>query len=56
MTFAVFKVALMSAVRTSTMITFIIVGAAFLSQVVGFLGITTAVTDSSPNSTSRPTC
>lgn len=43
MSFAVFKDALLSAVRTSTMITFIIVGAAFLSQVVGFLGITTAV-------------
>ena len=43
MTAAVFKDALLSAVRTSTMITFIIVGAAFLSQVVGFLGITTAV-------------
>lgn len=43
MTLAVFQDALMSAIRTSTMITFIIVGAAFLSQVVGFLGITTAV-------------
>lgn len=41
--FQVFKDALLNAVRTSTMITFIIVGAAFLSQVVGFLGITTAV-------------
>ncbi|MEJ5347245.1 MAG: TRAP transporter large permease subunit [Desulfosoma sp.] len=43
MNWNVFKDALRSAVRTSTMITFIIMGAAFLSQVVGFLGITTAV-------------
>jgi len=43
LTFEVFKDALFNAVRTSTMITFIIVGAAFLSQVVGFLGITTAI-------------
>lgn len=43
MSWSVFKDALWNAVRTSTMITFIIVGAAFLSQVVGFLGITTAV-------------
>jgi len=43
LTLEVFKDALFNAVRTSTMITFIIVGAAFLSQVVGFLGITTAI-------------
>ncbi|ROR03003.1 TRAP transporter large permease [Desulfosoma caldarium] len=43
MSWSIFKDALWSAVRTSTMITFIIVGAAFLSQVVGFLGITTTL-------------
>ncbi len=35
--------ALTASVRTTVMITFIIAGAAFLSQVVGFLGITTAI-------------
>jgi tripartite ATP-independent transporter DctM subunit len=35
--------ALVSSVKTTVMITFIIAGAAFLSQVVGFLGITTSI-------------
>lgn len=38
-----FKESLLSAVKTSGMICFIISGAAFLSQVVGFLGIATAL-------------
>lgn len=38
-----FKTALLAAVRTSTMICFIIAGAAFLSQVVGFIGIARAI-------------
>ncbi|MBG0776195.1 MAG: TRAP transporter large permease subunit [Desulfovibrionaceae bacterium] len=37
------KEALFSSVRTSTMICFIIAGAAFLSQVVGFVGIARAI-------------
>ncbi|WP_031483062.1 TRAP transporter large permease [Maridesulfovibrio frigidus] len=43
LTIANFKEALLSAVKTSGMICFIIAGAAFLSQVVGFLGIATAL-------------
>lgn len=38
-----FKAALLAAVKTSTMICFIIAGAAFLSQVVGFIGIARAI-------------
>lgn len=38
-----FKEALISAVKTTAMITFIITGAAFLSQVVGFIGIARAL-------------
>lgn len=40
-----FKEALLSAVKTSGMICFIIAGAAFLSQIVGFLGIATALSE-----------
>ncbi|TIH17084.1 TRAP transporter large permease subunit [Marinifilum sp. JC120] len=43
LTLSNFKEALLSAVKTSGMICFIICGAAFLSQVVGFLGIATAL-------------
>ncbi len=38
-----FKTALLASVKTSTMICFIIAGAAFLSQVVGFIGIARAI-------------
>jgi tripartite ATP-independent transporter DctM subunit len=38
-----FKEALLSAVKTTTMICWIIIGAAFLSQVVGFIGIARAI-------------
>ncbi|WP_320171079.1 TRAP transporter large permease subunit [Maridesulfovibrio sp.] len=43
LTFANFRESLLSAVKTSGMICFIIAGAAFLAQVVGFLGIATAL-------------
>jgi C4-dicarboxylate transporter DctM subunit len=43
--FEIFKHALLSSVKTSVMISFIIVGAGFLSHVVGFLGIATAVSE-----------
>jgi len=39
----IFKESLLSAVKTTVMISFIIAGASFLSQVVGFLGIARAV-------------
>lgn len=39
LTWANFQEAVLSAVKTTAMITFIITGAAFLSQVVGFVGI-----------------
>ncbi|MGE4298082.1 MAG: TRAP transporter large permease [Desulfovibrionaceae bacterium] len=40
-----FKDALLASVRTSTMICFIIAGAAFMSQVVGFIGIARAISE-----------
>ncbi len=40
----VFKVSLVGAVRTSCMIMFIVMGAAYLSNVIGYLGITRALT------------
>lgn len=43
LTVANFKEALLAAVKTSAMICFIIAGAAFLSQVVGFIGIARAI-------------
>ncbi len=43
LSFKVFKETLLGSVKTTTMITFIIMGAAFLSQVFGFLGITSAI-------------
>ena len=41
----IFKEALLNAVKTTVMISFIIAGAGFLSQVAGFLGITRAVSE-----------
>nr|WP_232362460.1 TRAP transporter large permease subunit [Desulfogranum mediterraneum] len=43
LTLANFREAVLSAVKTTSMISFIIVGAAFLSQVVGFVGIARAL-------------
>lgn len=43
LTVANFRQAVLSAVKTTSMISFIIVGAAFLSQVVGFVGIARAL-------------
>ena len=43
LTVANFRQAILSAVKTTSMISFIIVGAAFLSQVVGFVGIARAL-------------
>ena len=43
--FDIFKNALLNTIKTSVMISFIIVGAGFLSQVIGFLGIATAVSE-----------
>ena len=40
----VFKVSLVGAIRTSCMIMFIVMGAAYLSNVIGYLGITRALT------------
>ncbi|MGA1847449.1 TRAP transporter large permease [Deferribacter abyssi] len=40
-----FKISLLSAVKTTCMISFIIMGAAFLSQVVGFVGIARALSE-----------
>ncbi len=44
-TYEVFKEALLNAVKTTVMISFIIAGAGFLSQVVGFLGIARAISE-----------
>jgi len=41
----IFKNALLNTIKTSVMISFIIVGAGFLSQVVGFLGIAKAISE-----------
>ncbi|PLY07621.1 MAG: C4-dicarboxylate ABC transporter permease [Arcobacter sp.] len=43
--FEIFKNALLNSIKTSVMISFIIVGAGFLSQVVGFLGIARAISE-----------
>lgn len=43
--FEVFKVAILNSIKTTVMISFIIAGAGFLSQVVGFLGIATALSE-----------
>jgi tripartite ATP-independent transporter DctM subunit len=43
--FDVFREALFNAVKTTVMISFIIAGAGFLSQVVGFLGIARAISE-----------
>ncbi|MBS9782878.1 MAG: TRAP transporter large permease, partial [Arcobacter sp.] len=43
--FEVFKTALLNTIKTSVMISFIIVGAGFLSQVIGFLGIARAISE-----------
>lgn len=42
---AILKEALLNAVKTTVMISFIIAGAGFLSQVVGFLGIARAISE-----------
>ena len=42
---SIFKEALFNAVKTTIMISFIIAGAGFLSQVVGFLGIARAISE-----------
>jgi len=42
---SVFKEALLNAIKTTMMISFIIAGAGFLSQVVGFLGIARAISE-----------
>lgn len=44
-TLEIFTNALLNSIKTSVMISFIIVGAGFLSQVVGFLGIARAVSE-----------
>ena len=41
----VFKVSLIGAVKTSSMIMFIVMGAAYLSNVIGYFGITRALTN-----------
>ncbi len=43
--FEIFKGALLNSVKTSVMISFIIVSAGFLSQVIGFLGIARALSE-----------
>ncbi len=43
--FEVFKTAILNAIKTTVMISFIIAGAGFLSQVVGFLGIARALSE-----------
>ncbi|MDX1808204.1 MAG: TRAP transporter large permease subunit [Sulfurospirillaceae bacterium] len=43
--FEVFKTAILNSIKTTVMISFIIAGAGFLSQVVGFLGIATALSE-----------
>ena len=42
---SIFKDSLLSAVKTTVMISFIIAGAGFLSQVIGFLGIARAISE-----------
>ena len=42
---AIFRDSLLNAVKTTVMISFIIAGASFLSQVVGFLGIARAISE-----------
>jgi tripartite ATP-independent transporter DctM subunit len=44
-TWEIFKDSLFNAVKTTVMISFIIIGAGFLSQVVGFLGIARAISE-----------
>ena len=43
--FEVFKTAMLNSIKTTVMISFIIAGAGFLSQVVGFLGIARALSE-----------
>ena len=43
--FEIMKNALLNTIKTSVMISFIIIGAGFLSQVVGFLGIARAISE-----------
>ncbi len=43
--FETLKMALLNTIKTSVMISFIIVGAGFLSQVIGFLGIARAISE-----------
>ncbi len=43
--FNVFKIAILNSIKTTVMISFIIAGAGFLSQVVGFLGIARALSE-----------
>ena len=43
--FEIFKTAILNSIKTTVMISFIIVGAGFLSQVVGFLGIARAISE-----------
>jgi C4-dicarboxylate transporter DctM subunit len=45
LTWDVFKVSLINAVKTSCMIMLIVMGAAYLSNAIGFLGITRALTN-----------
>ncbi|ADG92943.1 TRAP dicarboxylate transporter, DctM subunit [Arcobacter nitrofigilis DSM 7299] len=45
LSFEVMRNALLNTIKTSVMISFIIVGAGFLSQVVGFLGIARAISE-----------
>jgi C4-dicarboxylate transporter DctM subunit len=45
LTWEVFKVSLVGAIRTSCMIMLIVMGAAYLSNVIGYLGLTRALTD-----------
>jgi len=44
-TYDIFKTALLNAIKTSVMISFIIAAAGFLSQVIGFLGIARALSE-----------
>lgn len=43
--FDILKTALLNSIKTTVMISFIIAGASFLSQVVGFLGIASAISE-----------
>jgi TRAP-type C4-dicarboxylate transport system permease large subunit len=45
LSFAILKMALANTIKTTVMISFIIAGAGFLSQVVGFLGIARALSE-----------